>query len=95
MSPHNGIDDLVFPADSFRLAAAFTSWLFCTERDGCKNVHDKVGPEHLNDVKWNLSDGAAADDSDNANNDVNGNLELQEFLHVIKDSSSPFNRSIN
>lgn len=82
-----------FPADS-RATFVFAVWLG-SEGNGAENVHDQVCPEHLHDIQWGMADGCASQNCNEANDNINGNLELQEFPAVVVEGSAPLDRSVD
>ena len=68
---------------------------FSTHSDGSKNVHDQVGPEHLDDIQWSETEGHTSQNGDEAEYDIDGQLELDELTHVFKYRSSPFHRLVD
>lgn len=93
MSPHFRQDNLGFSADS----RALVVWIvgFSTNSDGSKNVHDQVGPEHLDDIQRSETEGHTSQNGDEAEYDIDGQLELDELAHVFEDRSSPFDRLVD
>jgi len=49
----------------------------------------------LDNIKWNSSDSASTNDGDEANSDVNGQLELNELSDVIENGSTIFDGSVD
>jgi len=92
ISPHKSVDNWILSADS---GITCNSWSFSSESNGTQNIHDEVDPEHLNNVQWNSSECTSTDNSNEANSNVNGQLELNELSDIIKNSSTVFNRSID
>lgn len=88
-----GFGVLGFSADS----RALVVWIvgFSTNSDGSKNVHDQVGPEHLDDIQRSETEGHTSQNGDEAEYDIDGQLELDELAHVFEDRSSPFDRLVD
>lgn len=92
-SPKFWNHDRSLSADSWA-AFVFAVWLG-SDSNGAKNIHDQVCPEHLHDIQWRVADGSASENRDEADDDVDGNLELQEFPTIVVEGSAPFDRSVN
>ena len=71
------------------------TWWLGSEGEGGKGVHDKVDPQHLNGVKGGFSQNGSSDEGHNEGDEVDGQLELQEFPDGVEDVSSPFHGSDN
>jgi hypothetical protein len=56
-----------------------------------QDVHHKVYPKHLDNVERSVAYGGSTKDSNDAENKIDRQLELDEFTNVVKDSSAPFN----
>ena len=54
-----------------------------------KDVHDQVDIDKLDWVERRLCHGNIADDHDDNDAEVRGNLELKEALHVHEDVAAP------
>lgn len=94
LSPDLGKDDLVSSANSVGLLLILFVW-FSADGDSSEDIHDQVGPKHLNYIKWSVSDCHTTKDGNEADNDVDGKLELDELSNVVEDGSSPFHRSVD
>jgi len=98
---NNDLSPVVVQDKNFSLSSSnsseFTIFfiLFSTKGDGSEDIHDQVGPEHLNNVKWVVADNCSSNNCDRANNDVDGKLELNELSNVVEDGESPLHRSVN
>lgn len=92
LSPHSWKNNLIVSSDSLRLAVVGLIW-FSSNCDGTKDIHDQVGPEHLNNIERGMSESSSTKNSDGANNDVDGHLELNELSNVVKDGSTPLDSS--
>lgn len=93
LSPEFGIHDKIFPADSW--ASLILPVRLSSERDGTKDIHDQVAPEHLDDVKGWVSHGGATQDCDEAEDHIDGELELDEFSNIVIESSSPLDSPVD
>jgi hypothetical protein len=94
LSPDFSQENLVSAAYSIR----FTLVLFVglSSNGNCsKDIHNQVGPKHLYNVQRSVTKSAASKNSNEADNDVDCKLELDELPHIIKDCSSPFDRSVD
>ena len=56
---------------------------------GSKGVHDKVDPKELDCMERGLSCSQGGDKNSEKSIHVNGELELEETLDVVKDISTP------
>jgi len=72
----------------------FTWWLSGESKSG-EGVHNHVYPEQLNSRQWSdLGDSRSNEDGEHSDN-INSQLELQEFSNVVKDVSSELDGSHN
>lgn len=65
--------------------------LFSGESEGTTSVHDQVDPEHLHWGEGGIGQPHTADEDHKEGDDVDGELELQELLHVCIDTAAPEN----
>lgn len=65
-----------------------SGWFLGGEGESGKRVHDQVNPEHLNGIQRSLLGHNSAQENDEHSNVVDGELELDEFSHVVIDVSS-------
>lgn len=93
LPPHLWEDDFLTSADS----DAWLRWVvrFSANGDGSQNVHDEVCPEHLDDVERGMAHGGSAQNGNEDNGDVDGQLELQELPNIIEDRPAPFERLVD
>lgn len=94
LSPHFRQNHFVVSADSTGGYFIWFIWL-CANGNSSQDVHDKVGPQHLNDVQWLTAQCSSTQNGDRTEDDVDSHLELEEFSGIIKDRSSPLYRLIN
>ena len=66
-------------------------WTSRGEGESAEDIHDQVDVDKLRGIKCALSHGAVADDHDDNEAEVAGNLELQEAANVHVDVASPLN----
>ncbi|GMR34385.1 hypothetical protein PMAYCL1PPCAC_04580, partial [Pristionchus mayeri] len=50
---------------------------------------DQIHPQHLHRLQWKVGDGAGADEGDRNRDDVDRELELQEFGDGVIDVAAP------
>ena len=94
MSPDFGKNNFVSSADSVGFLLALLIWL-SSNGDGSEDIHNEVGPKHLDNIEWWMANGHSSQNCDKANNNIDGELELDELSHVVENSSSPFHRLVN
>lgn len=68
---------------------------FSAHSDGSENVHDQIGPEHLDYIQRSETEGHTSQNGDEAEYDIDSQLELDELAHIFKDCSSPFDRLVD
>lgn len=56
--------------------------------DGGENVHDQVGPEHLDHIEGRMAKDAT-ENGHVGDGEIDGELELQETLHVPVEVAAP------
>ena len=95
LSPHGCKNELLCSADSIRCKFWILIGWLSSKSNGTENIHYQIAPKHLNNVEWWMTEGETTQNSDEAERNVHCHLELKEFLHVVKNSSAPFNCFMN
>mmetsp|Transcript_14890 Transcript_14890/g.25364 ORF Transcript_14890/g.25364 Transcript_14890/m.25364 type:complete len:276 (-) Transcript_14890:2131-2958(-) len=97
LAPHLGKHDLVLATDAVRLGGPGGVVLvgLGADGDGAEDVHDEVDPEHLDDVEGRPAQREARQEGDEAEDDVDGELELQELADVVEDGAAPLDAAVD
>jgi len=69
------------------------SWWFSSESKSSESVHNKVNPKHLNSVQWRVLDDDRSEENNEHGNNVDSQLELQEFSDIVEHVSTEFKSS--
>ena len=93
LSPHLRQYYVSFPADSGSFT--YETVRFCANGDCAQDIHYKICPQHLNYVQRYVTESHTAQDCNEAQNYVDGKLELDEFAHVFEKGSAPLDGGVN
>jgi len=94
VSPHDWGDDKVILL-VWGSKEDFIGWWFSGKGESAEGIHDQVDPEHLDGSKRRILKDDGSEENDEHGDDVNRELELQEFSYVIIDVSSVFQSNDN
>ena len=89
VSPHDGRNDKVVLL-VWLSKENVIGWWFSGKGESAEGIHDQVNPEHLDGSKWGILEDDRSEENDEHGDDVNGELELQEFSYVVIDVSTVF-----
>lgn len=65
-------------------------WRFGCECKSSKCIHNQVNPKHLHRSKRRVLENTSAREDNKQRNQVNCDLELEEFTHTVVNVSSVF-----
>jgi hypothetical protein len=90
VSPHERGDDGVASVVWLSLQKSII-WWFSGKGKGGEGIHNHVNPKKLDSGQWSNVGNSGSNEDSKHSDDVNSQLELQEFSDVVKDVSSEFN----